>query len=236
MSRQDHRSLSALPFAATKDGHCFICQASAQRFQLLLHWFLHLFLFLRLTTGPGATCHRAAHLERICTALAHSAEQRPQGLHHTQVLRLAMRGVNFPRLGPERFLLLQGSQGLGQAQRPGQGHRLGQRQQRLGQSFGVVFQAQQILATQQHQGADHKVTEGKTLWISKDHVPELCAGLQCKAAARAEGLTQACGHEDHQPLVVQDLHQSRIIDLQQVMHPSSTEGPGGLIIPSLHLC
>ena len=35
MSRQDHRSLSALPFAATKDGHCFICQASAQRFQLL---------------------------------------------------------------------------------------------------------------------------------------------------------------------------------------------------------
>ena len=32
--------------------------------------------------------------------------------------------------------------------------------------------------------------------------PELCAGLQCKAAARAEGLTQACGHEDHQPLVV----------------------------------
>ena len=36
-----------------------------------------------------------------------------------------------PCLGPERFLLLQGAQGLGQAQRTLQGDRLGQRQQRL---------------------------------------------------------------------------------------------------------
>ena len=39
--------------------------------------------------------------------------------------------IPLPCLGPERFRLLQGAQGLGQAQRTLQGDRLGQRQQRL---------------------------------------------------------------------------------------------------------